>query len=91
MVTDDKRLLSVFPKPPMIWYTRGRNQREEICRAKLPPVRRGLLTRGAGGDGFKKCGRARCRLCPFTGEAARGSRVVRSVKISNSGVELPIR
>ena len=91
MVTDDKRLLSVFPKPPMICYMRGRNQREEICRAKLPPVRKGLLTRGAGGDGFKKYGRARCRLCPYTGEAARGIRVVKSVKISNSGVELPIR
>ena len=41
MVTDDKRLLAVFPNPPMICYMRGKNQREEICKAKLPPVKKG--------------------------------------------------
>ena len=81
MVTDDKRLLAVFPKPPMICYIRGKIQREEICMAKLPPVRKGLLTRGRGGEGFKKCGTAGCRLCSFTGEDARGGRLVESVRI----------
>ena len=49
--------------------------------AKLPPVRKGLLTRGRGGEGFKKCGTAGCRLCSFTGEDARGGRLVESVRI----------
>ena len=62
MVSDDMRLLKVFPEPPMVCFTRGKNLREEICQAKLPPTR---LARPVE-DGFKRCGRAKCRLCPYT-------------------------
>ena len=65
MVSDDQRLLSVFPKPPMICFSRAKNQREELCQAKLPPHRTAMATRtgpGHSGDGFKRCGRSRCRL-----------------------------
>ena len=44
MVSDDQRILTVFPKPPMICFTRGGNQKEELCRAKLPPLR--MVLRG---------------------------------------------
>ena len=42
-------------------------------------------------DGFKQCG-TNCKLCPFTGEAAttRG-RLVKSVKVSNTGEDYVIR
>ena len=63
MVEDDKRLAPVFPNPPMISFCRTQNQREELCRAKLPPGRLGLPTRGRVVEGFKRCGRAGCRLC----------------------------
>ena len=89
MVSDDLRLQPVYPKPPMICYTRGKNQREELCRAKLPPAR--SVTGRGKEDGFRRCGRARCRLCPYTGQATRPGTVMKSVKISNSGEELAIR
>jgi hypothetical protein len=90
MVSDDLRLHPVYPKPPMICYTRGKNQREELCRAKLPPARTRVTARGQE-DGFRKCGRARCRLCPFTGQTTRPGTILKSVKLSHSGEELAIR
>ena len=60
MVSDDIRLLKVFPGPPMVCFTRGfKNSREEVCQAKLPPIR---LARPVE-EGFKRCGRGNCRLC----------------------------
>ena len=64
MVSEDVRLKSVFPKPPMICYTRGKNIREQLCTAKLPQAR--ARVRDVE-DGFKRCGRSGCRMCPFTG------------------------
>ena len=85
MVNDDKRLLKVFPQPPMVCFTRGRNLREELCQAKLPPARQPRFVE----EGFKRCGRGNCRLCPYTN--LRLGEVVKSVTISNTGEELPIR
>ena len=51
MVSDDIRLLNVFPEPPMVCFTRGKNLREEVCQAKLPPIR---LARPVE-DGFQRC------------------------------------
>ena len=39
MTSDDTRLVNVFPEPPMVSSTRGKNLREAICPAKLPPLR----------------------------------------------------
>ena len=68
----------------MICYKRGRNLREEVCRAKLPAAR---LSRTE--EGFKRCGRAACRLCLFTG--LRQGEVLKNVKISSTGEELSIQ
>jgi hypothetical protein len=50
LLSDDSRLLSVFPEPPMVCYKRGRNLREILCQARLPPGRLGRHE-----DGFKRC------------------------------------
>ena len=50
MTTEDRRLLGPFPSPPMICYTRGKNLREELCRARLPPAR----MRRSEDDGFRR-------------------------------------
>ena len=83
MVEDDRRLLEVFPQPPMICFRRGRNVRETLCQAKLPPVR---MSRQE--DGFRRCRRAQCRLCPYTN--LRPGQVIKKVKISSTKEELPI-
>ena len=62
MLTDDSRLKKVFQEPPMVCFRRGKNLREEIVQAKLPPDRFGRPTE----QGFKRCGRPKCRLCPYT-------------------------
>ena len=85
MCKDDIRLKSVFPNPPMICYTRGKNMREELCTAKLPPARARLREQE---DGFMRC-RDNCRLCPYTG--LRPEEVKKTFTISSTGNELPIR
>jgi hypothetical protein len=85
MVSDDIRLLKVFPEPPMVCFTRGKNLREEVCQAKLPPIR---LARPVE-DGFKRCGRGSCRLCPYTN--LRLGQVLKFVTISSTGEDLEIK
>lgn len=84
MVEDDKRLLEVFPKPPMICYTRPKNVKDMLCQARLPPPRTNMRTRMQEEDGFKKCSKG-CKLCSFTGVGTNGGKIVKSVRISNSG------
>ena len=64
MVSEDIRLKSVFPQTTMVCYTRGKNVREGLCTAKLPPARARLRETE---EGFRRCGKPSCRLCPFTG------------------------
>ena len=56
MVNYDNRLVKVFLEPPMVRFRRGKNLREEVCRAKLPLARLGRPVK----DGFKRCGRVKC-------------------------------
>ena len=84
MVEDDRSLKEVFLEPPMVRYPRGRNLREEICQAKLPPPRPNRQE-----EGFRRCTRSICRLCPFTG-LDRGE-VARTVQISSTNEDLKIR
>ena len=87
MVADDKRLVQVFPKPPMISFTRGKNLREELCQVKLPPLR---MSRQE--DGSRRCGKASCRLCPYTGGSCNGgSEKLTYINISSTGEDLPIQ
>ena len=86
MVAEDIRLKSVFPQPPMVCYSREKNIREQLCQAKLPPARARLREVE---DGFKRCGKSSCRLCPFTG--LRPGQVQKSIMVSSTGQELPIK
>jgi hypothetical protein len=86
MVSEDIRLQSVFPQPPMVCYSREKNIREQLCQAKLPPARARLREVE---DGFKRCGKSSCRLCPFTG--LRPGQVQQSIMVSSTGEELPIK
>ena len=88
MTEADQRLLRAFKSPPIVCFTRTKNCRELLCKAKLPPpARPNLRTQG---DGFKRCGKG-CRMCPFTGEETTNGRVLKSVKISSTGEELQIK
>ena len=86
MVAEDVRLKSVFPRPPMVCYTRGDNIRDSLCTAKLPLARARMRETE---EGFKRCGKPSCRLCPFTG--LRPGEVQKSIIVSSTGEELPIR
>ena len=83
MVEDDQRLLGAFPEPPMICFRRGKNVRETLCQAKLPPAR---LKRHE--DGLRRCQRPQCRLCPYTN--LKQGEILKSVKISSTGEDLMI-
>ena len=37
MIVRDQRLAKIFLKPPKPAYTRGKNIKELLCRARLPP------------------------------------------------------
>ena len=89
MVEEDRRLLKVFPKPPMVCFTRPKNIKDRVCRAKLPPARTNMVTREQE-DGFKRCNKSGCKLCPFTGRAISNT-LVKSVKVSNTGEDYMIR
>ena len=39
MVARDRRMGRIFPNPPRPTYKRGKNIKELLCRAKLPPIR----------------------------------------------------
>jgi hypothetical protein len=94
MVGRDQRLGKVFPKVPRPAFKRGKNVKEMLCRAKLPPVRR-VNTRAGGEEarhGLTRCNRglARrgCVACPFI--TSQPNEVVKSVKIHNTGQRIPV-
>ena len=47
MVARDRRLGRTFPNPPRPGFKRGKNVKELLCRARLPPARGGMNTRAA--------------------------------------------
>ena len=59
--------------------------KEKVCQAKLPPLR---LPRQVE-NGFRRCSRANCRLCPYTN--LRQGQVQQSISISNTGDNLLIQ
>ena len=83
MIDDDQRLLAAFPEPPMICFKRGKNVRETLCQARLPPAR---MRRQE--DGFRRCSKPQCRLCPFTN--LRQGEIKTSVRVSSTGEDLQI-
>ena len=94
MVGKDQRLGRIFPNVPKPAFRRGKNIKELLCRAKLPPVRR-IATRAAGQEarsGLTRCnkglGRNGCSACPYITE--RHNQVIRSVRIHNTGQEVQV-
>ena len=70
----DPRLRKAFPKPPMVCLKRGKNLRDELVRARMPPRPGKVGTRASAGPrlGFSSCkaGKKDCSMCPYTGRAA---------------------
>ena len=67
MVSQDQYLKQVFPAPPLIAYSRQRNIRDNVIRAKVPPANirpKRIL------PGMKKCGKY-CLVCPFVKEGKK--------------------
>ena len=66
MVTQDKYLEEVFPKPPLVAYKRQQNIKDKIIKAKVPPIPEKYPQREK--SGMKKCGKTTCRACPYIQE-----------------------
>ena len=84
----------VFPKAPRVVNKRGKNMKEMLCRAKLPPEPKSIRTRAASSarrSGFRRCGKPRCPMCPFTGEASGGVRVIKEVVVNSSNTTLTLQ
>ena len=41
--------------------------------------------------GFRRCGKSRCPMCPFTGEAANGRTVVKEALISSTKTTMTLK
>ena len=94
MVGRDQRLGRIFPKVPKPAYRRGKNIKELLCRARLPPVRK-VATRAGEQEarsGLSRCnkGLARngCAACPII--TSRPNQVIRSVRIHTTGQEVQV-
>ena len=94
MIRSDRRLEQAFPAPPMACLKRGPNLKDKLVRARLPtrlgkPDRARVAVKKAG---FSCCkaGRKNCVLCEFCGTAADRKTVVTEVKITHSGLIIPI-
>ena len=78
----------------MVVNKRGKNVKEMLCKAKLPQKQTKIRTRSSAADkraGFKRCAKPRCPMCPFTGDAADGKRVIREIKVKSSDTILPLK
>ena len=81
MVDTDPRLKKAFPSPPMACLERGKNLKEELVKARLPPRLGRGGTRSEAGPrvGFTSCraGKRECSMCAYTGAAADKKTVVK--------------
>ena len=95
MVETDPRLTKAFPKPPMVCLKRGKNLKEELVKARLPPRlgRPGSRASENRRVGFTSCkaGRRECSMCPFTGLAADKKSRVTQVTIQHTGKVLNLQ
>ena len=78
----------MFSQPPVCCYTRPKNLRDELVRAKLPRTT-GRRSARKKPDGFHKCSVFSCRVCPYVGDPK--DRVVKEVVVSHTGEKIPIR
>ena len=89
MLEKDNRLQKIFSQPPVVCYSRPRNLRDELVRAKLPR-KTGRRSSRKKPDGFFKCLDVSCRQCPYA-EGGPGVRVVKEVTVSHTGQKIPIK
>ena len=75
MLEKDNRLQKIFSQPPVVCYSRPRNLRDELVRAKLPR-KTGRRSSRKKPDGFFKCLDVSCRQCPYAegGPGVRGQK-----------------
>ena len=95
MVDRDQRLEGYFPNIPKPTFTRGKNIKELLCRAKLPP-NRPIKTREEAEkfkNGITRCskgkGKGGCLACSYITSTPR--EIVKSVRIYNAGGEIPVQ
>ena len=91
MLDLDSRMKKVFPNCPKVMNKRGKNMKEMLCRAKLPPKLSTMRTRSSAAArraGFRRCGKSRCPMCPFTGEIAWGRKVVKEILVTGGKTTL---
>ena len=95
MVGRDQRLARIFQKPPRPAFKRGKNIRELLCRARLPPVKRRVNTRAGGQEAKnsltrcnKSLGRNGYTACPFI--TTRPNEVIKSVRVHSTGQDIPV-
>ena len=66
LVSRDPKVRDYMPKPPMVCYTRTKNFRDILVRAKVPPSKYRQERRQVR-TGFRKCGkRVNCCVCPYS-------------------------
>ena len=94
MVARDQRMGKIFPKIPRPAFKRGKNVKELLCKARLPPIRK-INTRSSGEEsrnGVTRCNkglnRRGCVCCPFI--TSRPEEVIKFVEIHNSGEKIPV-
>ena len=89
VIRRDQRLKKIFPKPPRPAYTRGRNVKELLCRARLPPDvevntrSRAELARSGVSRCNKGLARKGCVACPYI--TSRPSEVIKTVTLHSTG------
>ena len=84
-----------FPKVPKPTFTRGRNLKELLCRARLLPKKK-IKTRGEiemYRNGVTRCskgkGQGGCITCSYITKTPR--EVVKEVRIFNAGRDIPVQ
>ena len=95
MVARDQRLGRIFPNPPRPAFKRGKNLRELLCRAKLPPVRAQVRTRAgdeSARNGLSRCNKGTsrnvCIACPYI--TSHPSQIIKTVEIFNTGQKVEV-
>ena len=90
----DARLKKLIPNVPKPVFTRGRNLKQLLCRAKLPKANLGnrRASDRNNKNGVSRCnkgnGRKQCTACPYLTKYP--NQLVKSIKIESSGETIKI-
>ena len=87
IMTKNPRLKKIFPQPPMICWTRPKNIRETLIKAKLPSLTTSRKSKRRV-FGFKHCRRIACNMCKFSPKFAKSIVCSSTKQIHNIESEL---